>query len=89
MKRLTSNLYYALNDRTIDLLMKGDIDMTSTTETLETYASDAEVKALMLLETEVEIFVVAKNKTRAGGAFFNCLNNTFVDCDEYGVLKKS
>ena len=30
MKLLTSNRYYALNDRTIALLMKGDIDMSAT-----------------------------------------------------------
>ena len=31
MKVLTSKIYYALNDRTMDLLMKGDIDMGATT----------------------------------------------------------
>ena len=31
MKLLTADRYYALNDRTINLLMKGDIDMTATT----------------------------------------------------------
>ena len=30
MKLLTSNIYYALNDRTVNLLMKGDIDMSAT-----------------------------------------------------------
>ena len=31
MKLLTSNIYYALNDRTINLLKKGDVDMSATT----------------------------------------------------------
>ena len=31
MKLLTANKYYALNGRTINLLMKGDIDMSATT----------------------------------------------------------
>ena len=31
MEVLTSNIYYALNYRTMDLLMKGDIDMGATT----------------------------------------------------------
>ena len=39
------------------------------------------------IETEVETFVVDKNKTRAGGAFFPFLNNTMFDFDEYGVFK--
>ena len=31
MKLLTTDRHYALNDRTINLLMKGDIDMSATT----------------------------------------------------------
>ena len=40
MKLATSKRYYALNDRTINLLKKGDVDMSATTsetgEPLET-----------------------------------------------------
>ena len=90
MKVVKSNRYYALNNRTIALLMKGTIDASTIvgTETIDVMESDAEVQLLMLLETEVEIFVVDKNKTRAGGAFFNCLNNTLFDFDKYGIFKK-
>ena len=78
MKLLTSNRYYPLNDRTINLLMKGNIDMSVTVgEEFEAISvSDAEVVAIIDQEKEVEIFVVDKNKTRAGGAFFPFLNNT-------------
>ena len=75
MKLVKSDRYYALNDITIALLMKGDID-TSVIVDVEVTGmreSDAEVKAIIEHETEVEIFVVGKNKTRAGGAFINCL----------------
>ena len=58
----TAKRYYALNDRTINLLMKGDIDMSATTG--ESGAgrsdgfSDAEVNKLSKTETKAEIFVV-------------------------------
>ena len=87
MKLLTADRYYALNDRTINLLMKGDIDMSATTSEKgeEIKESDAEVIDLLDIEEEVEIFVVDKNKTRAGGAFFPYLNNTVFDFDPYGI----
>ena len=87
---MKSDRYYALNDRTIALLMKGDID-TSVIVDVEVTGMrecDAEVKAIIEHETEVEICVVGKNKTRAGGAFFNCLNTTLFDFGKYGILKK-
>ena len=31
MKLLTANRYYALNDRTINMLSKGEVDMSATT----------------------------------------------------------
>ena len=90
MKLCSSNRFYALNDRTIDLLMKGDIDMSATVGEGEDEISESDMKVQKILETEneVEIFVVDKNKTRSGGAFFNCLNNTLFDFDKYGVFKK-
>ena len=88
MKLLTSTIYYALSDRTINLLMKGDVDLSVAVveEGAATSISDAEAEAILKIETEVDIFVVDKNKTRAGGAFFNCLNNTIFDFDKYGIL---
>ena len=72
--------YYALNDRTINLLMKGDIDMSATTsETAEVITdSDEEVVNLINVEQDVELFTVEKNKTRAGGSFFPYLNITIL-----------
>ena len=62
MELLTSNIYYALSDRTINLLMKGDIDTSAIVDVEVTgmWESDAEVKAIIEHETEVEIFVVDK-----------------------------
>ena len=90
MKLLTSNIYYALNDRTHNLLMKGDIDMSVVVgeEAIVNTISDAELVYIIVQEREVEILVVDKHKTRAGGAFFNCLNNTLFYFDKYGILKK-
>ena len=83
MKLFSSTRYYALNDRTIDLLMKGDIDVSAAVgEDYEAISiSDAEVIPVIAKETEVEIVVVVKNKTRASGAFFPFLNNTLFDLD--------
>ena len=53
------------------LLMKGDID-TSVTVDVEVTGmreSDAEVKAIIEHETEVEIFVVDKNKQEQVGHY--------------------
>ena len=85
MKLLTSDRYYALNDRTFNLLMKGDIDMSATTSEKgeEIKESDAEVIDLLDIEEEVEICVVYENKTRAGGAFSPYINNTVFDFDKY------
>ena len=69
--------YYALNDRTINLLMKGNVDMSATTgeasEGDKNTSSDAEVKEIAKNKTEVELFIVDTNKTRAGGSFFHIL----------------
>ena len=46
----TANIYYALNGRTVNLLMKGNVDMSATTgetdEGDESTFSDAEVKEI-------------------------------------------
>ena len=84
----SSGRYYALNDRTINLLMKGKIDTNAVMGGKdEPTFSDAEISDLIEQEQEVLIAVVDKNKTRAGGAFFNCLNNTLFDFDKYGIFK--
>ena len=70
-----SKRYYVLTDRTINLLMKGNIDMSATTsEAAEVISnSDKEVVDLIANETEAELFIVYKNKTRAGGSFSHIL----------------
>ena len=83
--------YYALNDRTISLLMKGNVDMGATTgeagEGDKNTVSDAEVKEIVDSEKEVELFKVDKNKTRAGGSFFPYLNITIFDLPKYGIFE--
>ena len=85
----SSKRYYALNDRTINLLLKGDIDMSATnSETAEVITdSDKEVVDLINVEKEVELFIVEKNKTRSGGPFFPYLNITLFDLSKYGIFK--
>ena len=58
MKLLTSRRYYALNDRTINLLLKGDSDMSATTsETAEVITdSDNEVVDLIKVGQEFDFF---------------------------------
>ena len=55
VKLLASNKYYALNDRTINLLMKGGIGMSAVVgEELEAISiSDAEVVSIIAQEKEV------------------------------------
>ena len=66
MNLLTSKGYYALNDRTINLLKKGGVDMSATTSTdiehndieSELGFSDAELSKHINKEQEVEVFIV-------------------------------
>ena len=68
--KLSANLYYALNDRTIHLLSQGEVDMSATTGITLGFGSlgaannvsDAEAEELLLIETEVGISVVDKTK---------------------------
>ena len=63
MKLLTSKRYYALNDRTINLLLKGEIDMSVVhTGAAKVSHSDAEIVTLLDEETDVEVFRVEKIK---------------------------
>ena len=84
MELLTANRYYALNDRTIHLLSQGEVDMSATSAEFgavpaSTTLSDAGVEELLVSETEVEFFVVVKNKTRAGGAFFKDIKFNIIE----------
>ena len=50
----SSNIYYDLNDRTINLLMKGQIDMNAVTGDVDAPKfSDAEISGLLEQGTEV------------------------------------
>ena len=84
-----SKRYYALDDRTINLLMKGTLDMSATTsETAEVITdSGKEVVDLINVEQEVELFTIEKNKARAGGSFFPCLKITIFDLPKYDIFK--
>ena len=58
--------------------MQGNVDMGATTgepgEGDKNTFSDAEAVETLKKEQEVELFIVYKNKTRAGGSFFPYLN---------------
>ena len=69
MKLVTSKRYYALNDRTTNLLKKGDVDMSATTSETgegepigegEPGFSDAELSKNINQETQVEVFIIGK-----------------------------
>ena len=89
MYLFNSKRYYALNDRTTNLFMKGTIDMSAaTSETAEAITdSDKEVVDLINVEQEAELFTVEKNKTRAGGSLFPYLNITIFGLPKYGIFK--
>ena len=89
MYLFNSKRYYALNDRTMNLLMKGDIDMSATTsETAEVITdSGKEIVDLINVEQEVEFFTVEKKKTSAGGSFFPYLSITIFDLSECDIFK--
>ena len=84
-----SKRYYASNDRTTNLLMKGTIDMSATTsETAEVITdSDKEIVDLLNVEQEVGLLTVEKNKTRAGVPFFPYLNITLFDLSKYVIFE--
>ena len=89
MYLFNSRRYHVLNDRTINLLMNGDIGMSATTsETAEAITdSDKEDVDLINVEQEVALSIVDKNKTRAGGSFFPYLNITVFDLSKYDIFK--
>ena len=89
MKLLTSKRYDALNNRTVNLLLKGDIDMGATTpDTAEVITdSDNEVVGSINVEQEVGFLIVSKHRTRAGGSFFPYLNITIFDSSKHSIFK--
>ena len=69
MELLASKRYYALNDRTVNLLKKGDVDMSATTSETgggeprgegEPGFSDAELSKNINQETKIEVFITEK-----------------------------
>ena len=68
--------------------MKGTIDMgASTSETAEVISTSVkEVADLISNDKEAELFIVYKNKTRAGGSFFPYLNITIFDLSKYDIF---
>ena len=88
MYLFNSKRYYALNDRTINLLLKGGIGMSATnSETADVITdSDKEVVGLINVEKEVELFIVDKNETGAGGSFFPYLDITISDLCKFGIF---
>ena len=61
---------------------------TTTSETAEVITdSDKEVVDLITVAQEVRFFIVAKNRTRAGGSFFPYLNITIFDLSKYGIFQ--
>ena len=83
-------IYYDLNDRTLNLLMKGKLDMNAVTGDVDAPKfSDAEISSLLDQDTDVCITVVKQygTTTRPGGAFFPYLNNTIYDLDKHGIFK--
>ena len=85
-----SNRHYALNDRTINLLMKGNIDMNAVTGEVDAPEfGDAEISSLLEQGADILITVIKKDDTttRPGGAFFPYLNDTIYDLDKHGIFK--
>ena len=88
MYLFASKRYYALNDRTINLLMKGDIDMGATTSETAEVITDSDKEVVGLIDVEKEFgFFIFDNRTRAGGSFFPYLNVTMFDLSKYGMFK--
>ena len=86
----SSNRHYVLNDRTINLLMKGKIDTNAIIGGPdEPTFSDAEISELLGQEKEVILTVVKLkvDKQRPGGAFFSFLNKAIYDLSKYGIFK--
>lgn len=83
--KLTNNVHYPLNDRTLNLLSRGKIDWNST----DKYnPSDEEIIDILDKDSTVTLIVPEGEKTRAGGSFFKYRNRTHFDFSKYGCHKK-
>ena len=89
MEPLTSKRYCALTDRIINLLLKGNIDLSGMMHQSAKPAtfSDSEIEELIEKETEVDLFIVDKNRTGAGVSFVPYLSITMFDLSKHGVFK--
>ena len=67
--------------------MSAVTDNNSAEESNANKESDEEVTELLDTETYVEFFVVDKDKTRQGGAFFKYLNLAFFNLEKYGLFQ--
>ena len=88
----SSNRHHALNDRTVNLLREGNIDLNAIMhQSAEPPTfSDAEISELIEQEKEVTLIAVKLevDKQRPGGAFFSFLNKAIYDLSKYGVLNR-
>ena len=64
MKLLAPKRYYALNDRTVDFLMKGDIDMGPTTSEKAEGVKESDSEVIDLLGVGKEIGFIYLRKIR-------------------------
>ena len=85
---LTQRRYYALNDRIINVLLKGATDLNATMHqpAKPTTFSDAEISELIEQEKEVKCFIVGKGRTRAGGSFFPYLIEGIINIIVHSLL---
>ena len=69
---------------------KNDPKFINVIISIETTLSPEELMMNLLdIEKEVELFVIDKNKTRSGGAFFPFIDNTIFNFDKYGIFKRA
>ena len=82
----SSNRHYAVNDRTLNLLRKGNIDMGAIIGgSAKPTFSDGDISELLEQETTV-ILTAVKLKTvkqRPGGAFFSFLSKAIYGLSKY------
>ena len=62
MKLLTANRYHALNDRTTNMLSRGEVDMSATTGI--TLGSESMAASKTVSDAEVDGCLVSKSKLR-------------------------
>ena len=87
----SNNRHYVLNDRTLNLVRKGNIDLNSIMHQSAKPPTFSDSEIGELIEQEHEVIVTAVNmkieKHRPGGAFFSFLNKAIYDLSKYGIFK--